>query len=117
LRIKNETAKKAIITDVDCSRDLEHAKVFFTTLDPSERDAVHEALGSIAGVLRRHLGKLLTIRQVPALSFFVDTSEEYGRSIDILLDSLKSASQDFEEQEEEDETSDDDPGDDPDDVQ
>ncbi len=90
LRIKNETAKRAIITDVDCSRDLEHAKIYYTTLDPSEREDVGKALSSVAGALRSQLGKLLTIRQVPALSFVVDTSEEYGRSIDILLDSLKS---------------------------
>lgn len=89
LRIKNETAKKAIITDVDCSRDLEHAKVYFTTVDPSEREEVGKALGTVAGALRSQLGKLLTIRQIPALSFILDTSEEYGRGIDILLDSLK----------------------------
>lgn len=89
LRIKNETAKKAIITAVDCSRDLGHAKVYFTTLDPQEREEVGRALGTVAGPLRSQLGKLLTIRQVPALSFIRDTSEEYGRSIDILLDSLK----------------------------
>ena len=89
LRIKNETAKKAIITDVDCSRDLEHAKVYFTTVDPSEREEVGKALGTVAGALRSQLGKLLTIRQIPALSFLLDTSEEYGRSIDVLLDSLK----------------------------
>jgi len=89
LRIKNETAKKAIITDVDCSRDLEHAKVYFTTVDRSEREEVGKALGTVAGALRSQLGKLLTIRQIPALSFFFDTSEEYGRSIDVLLDSLK----------------------------
>ena len=89
LRIKNETAKKAIITDVDCSRDLEHAKVYFTTVDPSEREEVGKALGTVAGALRSQLGKLLKIRQIPALSFLLDTSEEYGRSIDVLLDSLK----------------------------
>ena len=89
LRIKNEIAKKAIITEVDCSRDLERAKVYFTTVDPSERNDVAEALASVAGSLRCQLAKMLTIRQVPALSFFVDSSEDYGRSIDLLLDSLK----------------------------
>ncbi|MDI9369768.1 MAG: ribosome-binding factor A, partial [Synergistota bacterium] len=46
-------------------------------------------LASVAGALRSRLGKLLSIRQVPALSFLVDTSEEHARSIDKLLDSLK----------------------------
>jgi len=105
LRIKNETAKKAIITDVDCSRDLEHAKVYFTTVDRSEREEVGKALGTVAGALRSQLGKLLTIRQIPALSFFFDTSEEYGRSIDVLLDSLKTEDSVI-ERDEDDETED-----------
>ena len=89
LRVKNETAKNAIITAVDCSRDLEHARVYFTTLDPSIRKDVGKSLASVAGVLRGFLGKQLSIRQIPVLSFHVDTSEEYGRSIDALLDTLK----------------------------
>lgn len=105
LRIKNETAKKAIITDVDCSRDLEHAKVYFTTVDRSEREEVGKTLGMVAGALRSQLGKLLTIRQIPALSFFFDTSEEYGRSIDVLLDSLKTEDSVI-ERDEDDETED-----------
>ena len=106
LRIKNETAKKAVITAVDCSRDLEHAKVYFTTVDPSERDEVGKALGSVAGALRSLLGKLLTIRKIPALTFHADTSEEYGRSIDLLLDSLKTDSPDDAEAGAEDESGD-----------
>ena len=88
-RIKNELAKKAIITDVDCSRDLEHAKVFFITLNASDREDVGRALSNVGGTLRSQLGKLLKLRQIPALSFFIDSSEEYGRAIDSLLDSLK----------------------------
>lgn len=89
MRIKNEMAKNAIITEVDCSRDLEQAKVYFTTVDPSVRDDVKKALGSVAGLFRSLLGKQLALRQTPALTFHIDASEEYGRTIDILLDSLK----------------------------
>jgi len=89
MRVKNETAKKAVITEVDCSRDLEQAKVFFTTVDPKERDDVKKALSSVAGALRSLLGKQMKLRQIPVLEFFLDTSEEYGRVMDRLLDSLK----------------------------
>jgi len=88
MRVKNETAKRAVITEVDCSRDLEQAKVFFTTVDPEERDDVKKALSSIAGALRSLLGKQMKLRQVPALEFLVDTSQEYGRVMDRLLDSI-----------------------------
>lgn len=89
MRVKNETAKKAVITEVDCSRDLEQAKVFFTTVDPEERDDVKKALSSVAGALRSLLGKQMKLRQIPVLEFFLDTSEEYGRVMDRLLDSIK----------------------------
>ena len=89
MKVKNETAKRAVITEVDCSRDLEQAKVFFTTVDPEEREAVKKALSSVAGVLRSLLGKQMKLRQVPALESLVDTSEEYGRVMDRLLDSIK----------------------------
>ena len=89
MRVKNETAKKAVITEVDCSRDLEQAKVFFTTVDPEERDDVKKALSSVAGALRSLLGKQMKLRQIPVLEFFLDSSEEYGRVMDRLLDSLK----------------------------
>lgn len=92
LRIKNETAKQAIITDVDCSRDLEYAKVYYTIMDPSMRAAVGKALASVAGPIRSLLAKSLSIRQVPSLSFLLDVSEEYGRSMDSLLDAIKNES-------------------------
>jgi ribosome-binding factor A len=89
LRVKNETAKLAVITEVDCSRDLENARVYFTTVDPSIKDDVKKSLESVAGALRTMLGRQLGLRLTPALSFHVDTSEDYGRVIDRLLDSLK----------------------------
>lgn len=82
-------AKNAIITAVDCSKDLARAKVYFTTIDPSIREDVQKALISAGGLLRSSLGKQLPLRKTPALSFYADESEEYGRSMDVLLDSLK----------------------------
>lgn len=93
LRVKNETAKLAVITEVDCSRDLENARVYFTTVDPSIKDDVKKSLDSVAGALRTMLGRQLGLRLTPALSFHVDTSEDYGRVIDRLLDSLKTDDQ------------------------
>lgn len=98
LRVKNETAKLAVITEVDCSRDLETARVYFTTVDPSIRGDVKKSLDSAAGALRTMLGRQLSLRQIPALSFHEDISEEYGRVMDRLLDSLKTDGDDEPEQ-------------------
>ncbi len=84
-KVRNDLAKQAIITGVNCSRDLRYAKVYFTSLDPESRECVHKALQEIAGLLRSLLAHSFPLRLVPELSFFLDTSEEYGRRIDGLL--------------------------------
>lgn len=84
-KVRNDLAKQAIITGVNCSRDLRHAKVYFTSLDPESRESVHKALQEIAGLLRSLLAQSLPLRLIPELSFFLDASEEYGRRIDSLL--------------------------------
>lgn len=87
-RIKNEAVKDAIITGVECSRDLEHARVFFTAVDPDRRAALQEELQCVKGVLRTLLGQVLTLRHIPALDFVPDRSVDYGERIDGILHRL-----------------------------
>ncbi len=86
--LKNETAKEAIFTAVDCSRDLRHAKVYFITLDPERRKLVQAALKNSAGAMRGILGRNMRLRLIPELSFILDESEEKARAMDRLLDSI-----------------------------
>ena len=87
-RVKNEAARDAIITGVDCSRDLELARVYFTTLAPKDRDKVLTELQSVKGALRTMLGQVMKLRHIPALEFVVDRSLDYGQHIDGILHSL-----------------------------
>lgn len=86
--IKDDNAKNAVITSVNCSRDLKHAKVWFTTLTEDKRTSTLEALKSAAGQLRKLMGERMYLRTTPQLEFCIDTSQDYGRRIDSLLDSL-----------------------------
>ncbi len=88
LRIKKEDVKSAVITGVDCSRDLGTADVFFTTLDTDKKGDLQKRLQSVSGTLRSMLGKKLHLKQIPELHFKEDKSEEYGRYIDSILDSI-----------------------------
>ena len=87
-RIKNEAVKDAIITGVECSRDLEQARGFFTAVDPDRRAALQEELQCVKGVLRTLLGQVLTLRHIPALDFVPDRSVDYGERIDGILHRL-----------------------------
>ncbi len=90
-RIKNEWARKAILTGVECSRDLGFAKVYFTTINPAEQEAVKTGLDSVEGLIRSILGKEMRLRTIPEFRFIVDLSEEKARVMDAVLDRLKGA--------------------------
>jgi ribosome-binding factor A len=77
------------ITDVEVSRDLGHARVFFTVLgkdDAREAEPVTEALNKAAGFLRSKLSKDSNLRMVPALQFRFDTSVGRGRYLEDLIE-------------------------------
>ncbi|MDR1471482.1 MAG: 30S ribosome-binding factor RbfA [Synergistaceae bacterium] len=85
-RIKDEGVKEAVLTHVDCSRDLSCAKVYFTLLDDSKKKGVLSALEASSGQVRGLLGREMHIRQIPELRFVFDDSERKARSIDELID-------------------------------
>ncbi|MDJ0879382.1 MAG: 30S ribosome-binding factor RbfA [Halieaceae bacterium] len=77
------------ITDVEVSKDLAHARVFYTVLGKDSADEakpVTEALNKAAGFLRSLLSKGSTLRTVPALQFRFDTSVGRGRYMEDLIE-------------------------------
>lgn len=74
------------ITDTEVSRDLRHAKVFFSILgDEEAKRQTVEGLASAAGFIRTELGKRIRLRHVPELEFHFDPSLERGARIDRIL--------------------------------
>ena len=76
------------ITGVEVSRDLSHAKVFFTLMDdasPAEREEVSTVLTKVSGFLRTELAKASTMRTVPRIAFRFDESVGRGRDMETLL--------------------------------
>lgn len=87
-RIKNADVTQAIITHVEASKDLSVARVYFTLIDDSKKDAVTAALESVKGVIRGELGRQMYIRHVPELRFIYDDSEQKARDMDELIDKV-----------------------------
>ena len=75
------------ISGVDVSRDLSHAKVFFTVFneDPASIEAL---LNKAASYLRTGLARTSTLRTVPQLHFVYDASIDYGRRLSRLIDEV-----------------------------
>jgi ribosome-binding factor A len=94
--IKDDAVRNAVITSVNCARDLKHAKVWFTTITEDKRASTFEALKAAAGQLRKLMGERMYLRTTPQLEFCIDESQDYGRRIDLLLDSLAEKSKESE---------------------
>ena len=76
------------VSAVEVSRDLSHAKVYFSTLGGHDDAAVSlRVLEGAAGFLRRLLGQHLNMRHVPQLHFKQDNTLEQGARLSALIDS------------------------------
>ena len=76
------------ITGVDVSRDLGHARVYYTVMgSDSSEDAREstEALNKAAGFLRSQLSRGSNMRSVPQLRFYFDSSVGRGRDMEDLI--------------------------------
>ncbi len=86
------------LTGVDVSRDLGHARVYYTVLGVDTTEAAEqstEALNQAAGFLRRHLSRDSAMRSVPQLRFFFDTSVSRGREMEALIERAADADRDL----------------------
>lgn len=82
------------INDVEVSKDLAHAKVFFTVVgasldlptNESEGKKAADVLNRAAGFLRKQLSAGNTMRTTPRLHFFYDKSVIAGGQLSALID-------------------------------
>lgn len=84
--VKDPRVGLVTITAVEVSKDLGHARVFFTPFagqgDPA---AALDALRHAAGYLRHGLGRALRLRVTPELDFRLDESIEHGARLASLI--------------------------------
>jgi ribosome-binding factor A len=72
-------------TAVDVTRDLEHAKIWFTVFGKDHADTL-KGLAHAAGFLRSELAHRMSMRTVPKLTFHYDASVERGAHLSHLID-------------------------------
>jgi ribosome-binding factor A len=84
--VKDPGAYGVSVTAVEVSRDMSHATVWFSLLDPAADPApAAAALNRAAGMIRGKLGRAMYIRQVPELHFRHDESLERGARLSELI--------------------------------
>ncbi len=78
------------VTDVKVSADLQHARVYYTTLgdEKGRRDSAR-ALDRAAPFIRRQLAHRLRLRRTPELQFFFDDSIERHDRLERILQEIQ----------------------------
>ena len=86
------------ISAVEVSKDMTHAKVFITLMNPDQDvEATLKVLKKASGFLRHALGKRILLRVLPELHFVYDSSLDEGMRISTLLDAVAAEREDHEE--------------------
>jgi ribosome-binding factor A len=76
------------VSDVEVSRDMAHAKVFFTALQQERSREALKGLKELAPEIRHALSRAVKLRHTPELHFQYDDSVDRGERIDTLLRDL-----------------------------
>ena len=76
------------VTHTETTNDLRHCKVYVSVLGQYDEKQLVRGLKSVAGYLRRELGKSLQLRYVPELTFQLDDSIAHGAYINRLINEL-----------------------------
>jgi ribosome-binding factor A len=86
-KLKDPRIGMVTITDVEVTKDLSVARVYYSVL--GEEDVItltQKGLERASGFLRRELGHAMRLRVVPELRFHYDDTELKGNRIDRLID-------------------------------
>lgn len=90
--VRDPEAQFVTVTHVRMTRDLQHARVYYTTLsDTATRQVTARALRRATPFLRGQLGRRIRVRHVPELIFVYDESIEREHRIAHILKELRLA--------------------------
>ncbi|WP_422936146.1 30S ribosome-binding factor RbfA [Sinomonas sp. P47F7] len=84
--VKDDRAEAITVTDARVTSDLQHATVYYTVFgDSAAQEGAREVLDAKKGVLRREVGRNLTIRLTPTLEFVADEVPVNASHVEDLL--------------------------------
>jgi ribosome-binding factor A len=84
-KIKDPRLYNIVITSVEMSDDLGHARVLYSIMGDQDPKAVAKGLESSKGFIRTSLARALELRHVPVLDFRVDVAGQKQAEMEQLL--------------------------------
>ncbi len=88
LKNTSVTGSMISVTDVQITPDQKYAKIFVSVFGKQNKSKVMEGLKNASGYIRSELGKKVKMRNVPALTFDLDDSVEYGNHMDKIINEV-----------------------------
>jgi ribosome-binding factor A len=89
-KVKDPRVKHVTVTDVEVTRDLKQATVYFSVLmDNLDKEEVLDGLNHAAGFIRSELFHRLRMKYIPKLVFKIDPSIEYGAHMQKILHAIQ----------------------------
>lgn len=89
--IKDPRISFVTILSVDVSKDLQVARVRFSTLSDKPQDIKNaiDGLDSCRGYIRKLIGQRIEMRYTPELTFIYDKGVQHAQKIDLVLEEIK----------------------------
>lgn len=88
--VKDPRLEFVTITQVEVTRDLQHARIFFSVLGDQQKIVrAQEGLNSAKGFIRRLIGQRIRMRFTPDIEFVYDRSLEYSARIEKTLEEIR----------------------------
>lgn len=73
------------ITDVELTSDYSYCTVYYNVLNPKDQKKAYDGLNGLKGYFRKEIGKRVSMKKLPEISFKYDESYDNGRMIDEIL--------------------------------
>ena len=90
--VNDPRIRSVTLTAAEVSKDLKHARIYFSLLTGGERkDEVAAGLKSATGFIRAKVAKELMLRLVPTIEFIYDDTEDRAQRIEDLLKQTKTS--------------------------
>lgn len=90
--ISDPRIRHVTLTQAEVSKDLKHARIYFSLLTGNEgKNEVLSGLKSATGFIRAKVGRELKLRFVPTLDFIYDDTQDQVQRIEALLHQIKKA--------------------------
>ncbi len=88
--LKDPRLEFVTISQVEVTRDLHYAKVYFSVLGNQEQvEKVQTGLSSARGFVRKLIGQRVRLRYTPDIEFIYDHSIEYSARIEAALQEIR----------------------------